>query len=204
MNVRARIIVEGKVQGVGYRLAVREAAKKLGIRGFIKNLEDGNVEIIAEASKEAVEMFIKAISIKAPPIEVTDAKTEYSEPTGEFAIFKIVYGKMEDELFEGFGTGVSYLLTVRDELKDAINGVGKKVDVVGQKVDNLGESLGNKIDVVGQKMEDVGKKVDVVGQKVDAMHTDMNTRFDRTDVKYDKIHGALIDVVKEMREERKN
>ena len=52
------LIVKGKVQGVFFRAEAKENADKLGIKGWIKNHDDGNVEIMAKGSDEAIEAFI--------------------------------------------------------------------------------------------------------------------------------------------------
>ena len=60
---RARLIVEGIVQGVSYRWFVRDQAKRLGINGTVQNLPDGTVEIICEAdTEEKLKEFIASIS----------------------------------------------------------------------------------------------------------------------------------------------
>jgi len=53
-----RLIVKGKVQGVFYRATAKEAADKLGVTGWTKNLSDKNVEIIATSSAEILQQFI--------------------------------------------------------------------------------------------------------------------------------------------------
>lgn len=63
--VRARILVSGSVQGVGYRHRVATIARRLGIRGVVRNLEDGQVEIFCEAdNKKQFDDFI--FEIKQP------------------------------------------------------------------------------------------------------------------------------------------
>jgi acylphosphatase len=52
-----RYVVSGRVQGVGYRYFTLQAAQALGIRGFARNLEDGGVEVVAEADDAALEAF---------------------------------------------------------------------------------------------------------------------------------------------------
>ena len=52
------IIVEGKVQGVFYRATAKEMADEIGVKGWVKNKEDGNVEIVASGSEQEVEDFI--------------------------------------------------------------------------------------------------------------------------------------------------
>jgi acylphosphatase len=49
-----RFIVEGRVQGVGYRYFVLRQAEALGVAGFARNLPDGTVEVVAEGTDEAV------------------------------------------------------------------------------------------------------------------------------------------------------
>jgi acylphosphatase len=53
------LIVKGKVQGVFFRAEAKDAADKLSIKGWIKNHEDGNVEIMAKGSNESLEAFIE-------------------------------------------------------------------------------------------------------------------------------------------------
>ena len=50
MNIQRKILVRGKVQGVGFRNATWRKAMELGIRGFVRNLDDGSVEILASAT----------------------------------------------------------------------------------------------------------------------------------------------------------
>ena len=52
MVFRARLIVTGSVQGVNFRWFVQETAKNLGIKGWVKNLPDGDVEIECESATE--------------------------------------------------------------------------------------------------------------------------------------------------------
>jgi acylphosphatase len=62
MVLRARLLVSGSVQGVNFRWFVQEAAKEIGIRGWVKNLQDGDVEIECESESEAAyRRFINAI-----------------------------------------------------------------------------------------------------------------------------------------------
>jgi acylphosphatase len=85
-----QIIVKGKVQGVFFRSFVKDIAKKLGIRGFVRNQIDGTIEIVAEGPDEALQQLIKAC-IKGPPgAEVKDIKTTKQKDEG-FKNFDILY-----------------------------------------------------------------------------------------------------------------
>ncbi|MEM3074214.1 MAG: acylphosphatase, partial [Nitrososphaerales archaeon] len=116
---RARIVVEGEVQGVGYRYYVRKAAWKLGLKGYVENLADGSVEVVVEGDRRSIEEFIKAINIVKPPINVVKVGVEYQPPTGEFKTFRIKTGTLEEEMVEGFSTGASYfevMFTKQDQM----------------------------------------------------------------------------------------
>jgi acylphosphatase len=49
-----RLVVHGRVQGVGFRFTAREAAVECGVTGWVRNLPDGSVEIVAQGSPAAV------------------------------------------------------------------------------------------------------------------------------------------------------
>lgn len=64
--VKARVLVEGNVQGVGYRYLVKSVAWTLGVKGLVRNLDDGRVEVFCEAeTRERLEEFVKKISVKS-------------------------------------------------------------------------------------------------------------------------------------------
>lgn len=61
---RVFLVVHGAVQGVGYRYFVKTKAKKYGINGFVRNVEDGSVEVLAESGNEKlIKEFIKEINV---------------------------------------------------------------------------------------------------------------------------------------------
>ena len=55
---RLRLVVEGRVQGVGFRWFVRECAARLGVSGWARNRDDGSVEIEAEGGDEVLGAFV--------------------------------------------------------------------------------------------------------------------------------------------------
>ena len=103
MKTRASITAKGEVQKVGYRDVVQKIAQTLGVKGFVENLRDGNVLVVAEGEQETIEEFIKKIKIKKDFIYVKDISADYEKATGEFEYFDIKYGQIEEEFGEGIG-----------------------------------------------------------------------------------------------------
>jgi len=64
------MLVEGVLQGVGYRALVKQAARFLGVKGLVRNLDDGRVEIFCEGSKTSMEKFRKLLEIKGKPDDI--------------------------------------------------------------------------------------------------------------------------------------
>lgn len=80
------LIIKGKVQHVFYRASARDEAEKLGIKGWIKNTPEGNVEAVVNGNQECIDRYITwcwkgPSSAKVESVEVKD---------------------LQDELFEGF------------------------------------------------------------------------------------------------------
>ena len=56
-----RAVVEGRVQGVGFRWFVRQEARRLGVAGWVRNLRDGSVEAVLIGAPDAVQAMLDAI-----------------------------------------------------------------------------------------------------------------------------------------------
>ncbi|MGI6502356.1 MAG: acylphosphatase [Candidatus Methanoculleus thermohydrogenotrophicum] len=90
----------GRVQRVGYREHVYDEAFERNISGYVRNLENGEVEIVAEGSEEDLREFINAINIIQRPIAVKSFTIRWEEATGEYADFEIIRGEIQEEIFE--------------------------------------------------------------------------------------------------------
>jgi acylphosphatase len=88
---RKRIVVSGRVQGVGFRIYVLGVARGLGVAGTVRNLGDGrSVETIAQADAPTMERFIAAVRQGPPGGLVTEYKTEEETPDTTLRGFEIV------------------------------------------------------------------------------------------------------------------
>ena len=90
----------GRVQRVGYREHVYNEAFERDISGYVKNLKNGEVEIVAEGSENDLQDFIKEINIVRRPIAVKSFNIRWEEATGDYAAFEIIRGDLQEEIFE--------------------------------------------------------------------------------------------------------
>jgi len=90
----------GRVQRVSYRDHVYNEALERDISGYVMNLKNKEVEIVAEGSERDLRDFIDAINITQRPIVVRSFTIRWEEATGEYADFEIIRGEVLEELFE--------------------------------------------------------------------------------------------------------
>ncbi len=88
---RLHAIVEGRVQGVNFRSYVTREARKLNLTGWVRNQDDGTVEVLAEGEDIALTHLVLILEKGPPMSRVDEVQTNYSQPTGEFAAFAIKY-----------------------------------------------------------------------------------------------------------------
>ena len=89
MDVGAHIIVRGMVQGVGFRYFVYRQAIQLRLKGFCRNLYDGDVEIKVEGDRSLVEDLIQQVKVGPRSARVTDVKVAWESCHHQFAGFEI-------------------------------------------------------------------------------------------------------------------
>lgn len=71
-----RLRIYGRVQGVGYRAWTAQKAKKLGLKGWVRNLDDGTVACEAQGAQEAIEALVAACHAGPPMARVTQVDSE--------------------------------------------------------------------------------------------------------------------------------
>ncbi|MCF8242993.1 MAG: acylphosphatase [Melioribacteraceae bacterium] len=88
---RAEIIVNGLVQGVGFRYFVLHNAERLGVLGYTKNLYTGEVLTVVEGDKSLIEELFKVIKVGPMHAQVKNASIKWSDPKNEFNEFGVRY-----------------------------------------------------------------------------------------------------------------
>jgi acylphosphatase len=168
MNRRAELIIHGRVQKAGYRDFIDETAFYLNLTGYVKNLDDGTVQVICEGSEENLKEFIETININRYPIRVEKIDVSYKNPTGEFKTFEII---REEDLttatFERMDMAARYMREMNAELS--------------QRIDTLGDRLESRIDTLGDKIDKLEERVDERGAEISgeirSLHDDFRYHF---------------------------
>jgi acylphosphatase len=90
-NSRAHVCVSGKVQGVFFRQNTKRQAQSYGVKGWVKNLDDGRVEAVFEGEEKAVKAVVEFCRQGPRGASVTDIKVDWEPYREEFQNFIIVY-----------------------------------------------------------------------------------------------------------------
>ena len=90
MKKQVHAYYTGRVQGVGFRFTVREVAKEAGIAGWVKNLADGSVEILAEAQEEVLSNFLQNIE-QSFSSRIQSVNKDWLPARGAYKEFVIVF-----------------------------------------------------------------------------------------------------------------
>ena len=88
MRRRLHVYYSGAVQGVGFRYTAQEIASDLGIEGWVRNLRDGRVEILADGEEKALNNFLARIKNEMGRY-IHDLSVRWGEVAGEFNGFEI-------------------------------------------------------------------------------------------------------------------
>ena len=89
--MRQRLYVSGRVQGVAYRFFARSTALQLGVTGFVRNLADGRVEVVAEATVDTWKEFVGKLEQGPTLSKVSSVVVEPTSLTEPFTTFEIRY-----------------------------------------------------------------------------------------------------------------
>lgn len=195
-------IVSGLVQQVGYRSRVVQIARALGITGYVANLPNGRVGIVAEGEEDVISDFAASIAIVDRFIHVDTIEARSSTATGEFSGFYKMVG--EGETDTRLDKAVDALYLVVDAVNSGFENVGQimtcmngKLDLIADKVDQVGvkvDRVGEKVDLVAEKFDRVALKFDLVAEKVDKVAT----KLDTVSIKLEAVAEKIDDVGKKV------
>jgi len=145
---RLTAYISGKVQKTGYRARVLTIARDFGLKGYVQNLDDGRVKVVAEGETGDLESLLGALHIKNTIINVVDIKSEYSSATGDFDNFvKVVSGGETDQRLDVAAELLTKLIVVNEKILDEIRGTRKELTETHKELTETHEDLNGAINV---------------------------------------------------------
>jgi acylphosphatase len=88
-QARLQAIVHGRVQGVSFRYYTQLRARELGLTGYVRNLRDGSVQVVAEGPRLGTDQLLAFLHSGPPAAFVTRVETQWLQATGEFPRFEV-------------------------------------------------------------------------------------------------------------------
>ena len=88
---RRRVLarISGRVQGVGFRFFARETANEFGITGYVRNLPDASLEVVAEGEEDVLKEFLEMLRDGPRSARVTDIQVSWGPPSDEYDLFSV-------------------------------------------------------------------------------------------------------------------
>ncbi|MDQ1283292.1 MAG: hypothetical protein QG666_1084 [Euryarchaeota archaeon] len=176
---RLTAYVSGKVQKTGFRARVLAIARDFGLKGYVQNLDDGRVKVIAEGETGDLESLRSALDIKNTIINVVDIKSDYSPATGDFDSFvKVVSGGETDQRL------------------DVAAGLLTKLIVVNEKI--LGEIKATRIEMTEtrKEMTETRKEMTEIRLELTETHEDIKGAINES-------QEAIVSEIRELRTDLK-
>ena len=196
-NVKAELIVKGKVQKAGYRDYVQETARSLNVKGYVENLRNGSVKIVCETEEDTIKNFIKLISIKEDLVSVETVETAKTQPaTGEYKYFDIKYGPLEEEMGERMVAAFKIAAATRMDMKSMNQDLKGSIDSMHVDIKSMNQDLKGSIDSMHVDIKSMNQ--DLKGS-IDSMHVDMNQHFEEMAKRYDVISAELLRTREELK-----
>ena len=179
--------VSGKVQMAGYRSKIATIARVFGLKGYVINLPDSRVKIVAEGHEADLERFLEAVRIKNTLIDVEEIKADFSEANGSYEEFFKIAGEGETD---------ARLDQAAEYLKDLISAVREGFRDNGLKLDSMNSSLKD----ISGKQDQIIDRIDCAREEivseVSGMRSDLKGR---TEERLQRIESDVTEIKARMR-----
>jgi acylphosphatase len=157
----------------GYRAKVVTIARAFGLKGYVRNLPDGRVKILAEGPFDDLDWFLKAIRIENTLIKVDDVQSEFSDALGSYDDFFKVAGENETDARLDVAAGhlKELIVVVKDGFKETVSklgGMDGSLKYISQKQDEMIVETSGGFKENNGRLGDISAKQDSV---IDAIET---------------------------------
>jgi acylphosphatase len=147
-------IVSGRVQHVGYRSRVVTMARTLDLKGYVRNLVDERVLVVAEGERTDLERFCRAIRMDDPLIKVEGMQVHLSEAKGAWdGFYKISGDKETDSRLDTAAVFLKELIVV---VKGGFQETNARLGSMDGKIDRID----GKLDRIARAQENIADKID--------------------------------------------
>jgi acylphosphatase len=153
-------IVSGRVQHVGYRSRVVTMAKTLDLKGYVKNLEDGRVYVVAEGERSDLERFCRAIRMVDPLIMVDDMQVVFTSSKGAWDDFYKITGDRETD--SRLDTAAVFLKELIVVVKDGFKETNSRLGCVDSRL----ESIDGRLERITKAQEKISDRIDAARSEI--------------------------------------
>lgn len=176
--IEIELIVLGDVQGVGYRQYVAKIGRRLKLKGFVENLNDGTVRIHCKGDEKDLCEFKKQIdTIKpeaAPLIDVEDIEERQLDPgTIKQTIFEEVYDHPSAEMSQGFYTGMKYMTIFNRETQANLNllrtGTQASFNHMDEKYDAISKAMLTVVDSIEDRNKVFERRIEKIETNIESL-----------------------------------
>lgn len=91
MKKRLKAYFSGRVQGVGFRFTAERLSRHFEVTGYVRNLSNGKVEVLAEGEEAVLKDFLQAICVSEMSCYIKDVNSEWGEAADKYQTFGIAY-----------------------------------------------------------------------------------------------------------------
>jgi len=190
------ILVSGRVQKVGYRSKVIALAREMGIIGWVGNLPDGRVKVVAEGDAAALDRFASSLKVKNSLIDVASVEVERHDATGEFGAFSKLVDELETD--SRLDRSAELLKELIDVTRGGFSDLGQKMDQMLDKQDQMLDKQDQMLDKQDQMLDKQDQMLDKQDQMLDkqdettgeirGLRSDMKSNID---MRLERIETAL-------------
>ena len=181
------IFVSGQVQKVGYRSKVIALARDMGITGWVGNLPDGRVQVVAEGDAAALDRFASALKVKNALIDVYDVEVERQDASGEFKAFSKLVDELETDA--RLDRSAELLKELIDVTRFGFSDLGQKMDRMLDKQDKMldkQDQMLDKQDIMIDKQDETIMAIKGIDSKMDQMLDKQDIMIDKQDQMIDR------------------
>jgi acylphosphatase/gas vesicle protein len=195
---RLTAYVSGTVQKTGYRAQVLIMASVFGLKGYVQNLPDGRVKVIAEGDESDLERFLNALKIRDSLIDVQSIEAGYSAATGEYVGFEKMVARGEtDQRLDRAADLLKDLIVVN---KDVVRELKATREDLRDEIKATREELGNEIKATRKELgNEIKATRDVLRDEIRSTREELRDGIKAT---HEEVKGVR-EELKDLREELK-